>query len=118
MGFSAGAVTAALYMLEKQRRGEKLPFRGAIFLSSAANTAEKAFLDVRPEVDVLRIPTAHVWGEADENAPTGGQDLASICDPTLRRVLVHDGGHEMPRKEYLMETVHTIRRTLLEAGYH
>lgn len=116
MGFSAGAVTAGLYMLDKQRQGAKVPFRGAVFLSSASSTAEQAHLRVNPDDDVIRAPTAHIWGSADENAPSGGQDLARICASDRRWILVHDGGHELPRKEFLTETVHVIRRTLLDAG--
>ncbi|KAL6863287.1 hypothetical protein ACO1O0_003534 [Amphichorda felina] len=116
MGFSAGAVTAALYMLEKQRQGAKVPFRGAVFLSSASSEAERAHLCVGTGGDdVLRAPTAHIWGSADEDAPTGGWDLARICDSDRRQILIHDGGHELPRKEYLTQAVHVIRRMLLDA---
>lgn len=115
MGFSAGAVTAALYMLRTERQGISLPFRAAVFLSSASSDAEKAHVGVRPGVDVIHAPTVHIWGAADEQAPRGGQNLVSICDPRLCRVLVHDGGHELPRKDFLIAAVHLIRRALTEA---
>lgn len=71
-----------------------------------------AHLGVDLHRDLLRIPTAHVWGSADETAPTGGVDLAQLCDPSARLTLVHEGGHEIPRKAHLTECVHVIRRTL------
>ncbi len=115
MGFSAGAVLAASYLIEKQRKGGKTPFRYGLFLSSASSAAEMQYLGVDALKDVILIPTTHIWGSADETAPTGGVDLSNLCDPTLKMTLVHDGGHQMPRKEYLTEAVHIIRRTIFLA---
>lgn len=130
MGFSAGAVLAAMYLVEKQKQHQgagdgndgcgRFPFRCAIFLSSASNREEMGHvvggaidddLPLPPRL-LLRIPTAHIWGAADRTAPTGGEDLARFCDPALRLTLVHDGGHELPRREYLTKAVHVIRRTI------
>lgn len=127
MGFSAGAVLAAMYLVQKQRQaGEagpaktQTPFRLAVFLSSASSSAEFAYLGIHISRDdssepLIKIPTAHIWGSADETAPTGGLDLSRLCDPATRLTLVHDGGHEVPRKHLLTESVHVIRRTILLA---
>ncbi|KAI1771758.1 serine hydrolase FSH [Hypoxylon cercidicola] len=114
MGFSAGAVLAAMYMIDRQRRNGSVPFRCAVFLSSAESTSEMSFLGVGSH-DIIRIPTAHIWGANDTLAPTGGGDLCRICDPDLQLTAIHDGGHEIPKKSYLTETVHVIRRTVFSA---
>ncbi|KAL2758195.1 hypothetical protein ACRALDRAFT_1080133 [Sodiomyces alcalophilus JCM 7366] len=134
VGFSAGAVLAAMYLAQKQRQGgeggpakpQTPPFRCAVFLSSASSSAEFAHLgvdisaysndgDSSTSDPLIKIPTAHIWGSADETAPTGGLDLSRLCDPATRLTLVHDGGHEVPRKNLLTESVHIIRRTILLA---
>lgn len=38
--------------------------------------------------------------------------MSEICDPTVRRTIVHDGGHEFPRDIDLIKAVHVIRRTV------
>ncbi|KAI1485517.1 serine hydrolase FSH [Biscogniauxia mediterranea] len=114
MGFSAGAVLAAAYMLQKGRKSQKVPFRCAIFLSSAECAEELRYpgLDHTDRNNLIRVPTAHIWGLHDDTAPLGGKDLSCICDPTNRLVLVHDGGHELPRIGHLTEAAHIIRRAI------
>ncbi|KAI1415546.1 serine hydrolase-domain-containing protein [Hypoxylon sp. FL1857] len=46
----------------------------------------------------IRIPTVHVWGENDPVFPTSIQ-LAGLCDPYIRKIYTHPGGHEMPHEE-------------------
>lgn len=116
MGFSAGAVLAAMYLVDKQRRQGPLPFKCAVFLAAGSSTDDLACLKFELPSDSIRIPTMHTWGSADEIAPTGGPDLAQICDSSHRETSVHDGGHELPRQAYLTETVHKIRRTVLTAS--
>lgn len=118
MGFSAGAVLAASYLVEKQRAGLSPPFKCGVFLSSANSGAEMRHLGVDASAGdqvLIRLPTAHIWGSVDETAPTGGADLARYCDPTLRQTVVHDGGHQMPRIGHLTAAVHAIRRTTFQA---
>ncbi|KAI1383544.1 serine hydrolase FSH [Hypoxylon trugodes] len=113
MGFSAGAALAALYILDRQRRGEPSPFKCGIFLSSAVSKAESAFLGLEGGSDnLIRIPTVHIWGSEDSTAPTGGEDLCRLCDPNVRFTVVHDGGHEVPKKQYLIQAVNAIQRGL------
>lgn len=114
MGFSAGAVLAATYMLQKvQKSGaDHRPFKCAVLLSSAESTAELNYLGLgNSECNgLIPVPTAHIWGLHDDTAPTGGEDLSRICNPTNRLVFVHDGGHEPPRSSHLTEAAHIIRR--------
>lgn len=44
----------------------------------------------------IRIPTVHVFGRKDPRLPASIQ-LAGVCDPYIRKVYDHGGGHEIPR---------------------
>ncbi|PVH96912.1 hypothetical protein DM02DRAFT_730921 [Periconia macrospinosa] len=134
MGFSAGAVLAAAYLLQRESRRQKLseteesdvtagvclnpyaPIRCAVFLASAESANELRYLGLDKQQAVIQLPTAHIYGTKDDIAPTGGKDLSHVCDALVRTVVVHQGGHEIPRKEAVTEAVHAIRRTLLMAG--
>lgn len=116
MGFSSGAVLAAMYMIVKQRRNGVPPFRCAILLSSASSTAEKKYLEVDESKDMICIPTAHIWGSEDEVAPTGGADLSQLCDPAKRHELIHNARHEIPRNRFETEIAQAVRRVVYEAG--
>jgi alpha-beta hydrolase superfamily lysophospholipase len=131
MGFSAGAVLAAAYLLQKESRRQKhgeagatdvdaavkvnpyAPLRCAIFLASAESANELRYLGLDKQQAAIQLPTAHIYGATDDTAPTGGEDLARVCEASFRTVVIHQGGHEVPRKESLTEAVHAIRRTLL-----
>jgi hypothetical protein len=116
MGFSAGAVLAALYLVLKQQQGLPAPLKCGIFVASASSTRETAYLglDAQGERDGphICIPTAHIWGSNDGIAPTGGAGVTQMCDPSRCLTYVHDGGHEFPRKERLTTAVHVIRRVI------
>ncbi|KAI2464629.1 serine hydrolase FSH [Annulohypoxylon bovei var. microspora] len=114
LGFSAGAVLAMLYMRDKQRRGEPLPLKCGIFVASAAISAEEEYLGFGKQHDVgcIPIPTAHIWGAHDKLAPTGGQDVSRMCEPAICFTLVHDGGHEFPRKQHLTEAAKVVQRAM------
>lgn len=117
MGFSAGAVVAALYMADKHRRGEQSPFKCAVFLSAAKIIEEQEYLGFNvAKRPLIQVPTAHIWGANDLTAPTGGHDLSRLCEPALVQTIIHDGGHEIPRKGYLTDAVHAIRRTIFAAA--
>ncbi|KAI5862545.1 serine hydrolase FSH [Durotheca rogersii] len=44
----------------------------------------------------IRIPTVHVWGEADPLFPAAVQ-LAGLCDPYIRKTHAHAGARDIPR---------------------
>lgn len=120
LGFSAGAVLAGLYLSQKHRQGQDLPFKCGVFLSSASVLSELDHLGMgtTPSLDqLIPIPTAHIWGSADEVAPNGGVELSKLFSADQRRILVHGGGHEIPRKEYVTESVHLIRRVVSEVTH-
>ncbi|KAJ5522623.1 hypothetical protein N7513_013196 [Penicillium frequentans] len=112
MAFSAGAALAALYLLQHWEQGKPLPFRFAVFFSNASSDAELAQLGLAPTPGCLKLPTAHIWGQNDLTAPTGGADMASLCDTSQAFVSVHEGGHEFPRLAKLTEAVHMMRRAI------
>ncbi|KAI5867649.1 serine hydrolase-domain-containing protein [Durotheca rogersii] len=114
MGFSAGSVLAALYLLETQQKGtgmRAMPFRYGLFFSSAKSKEAMSSLGIDPNSEAIQIPTIHIWGDKDEMEPTGGKDLSQICLASRRTILVHEGGHEFPRDMSLTKAVHAIRRT-------
>ncbi|KAI0435007.1 serine hydrolase FSH [Xylaria sp. FL1042] len=115
LGFSAGCVLAALYLLQKQQQSPALPFKCAIFLSCAEIREELRYLGADAVCNPIRVPTAHIWGSNDATAPSGGQALSEICDAETRLTLIHDGGHEVPRGDHLTEACHVIRRVLQQA---
>lgn len=114
LGFSAGAVLAALCMAVKALRGEEIPVKCAIFIASANCDIEKTYLGLDQGTGPINIPipTAHIWGANDTTAPTGGRDVSLLFDASLRAAFVHDGGHEFPRKRFLTEAALVMRRVL------
>lgn len=52
----------------------------------------------------IPIPTVHVFGRQDPRFPAG-VTLAQFCDETVRRTFDHGGGHEIPRKRDVSETL-------------
>lgn len=64
----------------------------------------------------LGIPTVHVYGNRDPRYVAGVQ-LSGICEPGMRRVFDHGGGHEIPRTERVSRTIaDLVRWVLLEGG--
>lgn len=112
MAFSAGAVLAALYLLQHWQQEKPLPFRFAVFFSTASSDAELAELRLAPTPGCLKLPTAHIWCQNDLTAPNGGAAMASLCDPSQAFVSIHEGGHEFPRLHKLTEAVHMMRRAI------
>lgn len=107
---------AALYLLENQRRGQGTPLKFGIFVASANNANEVAYLGLHSQdrdKGRISIPTAHIWGANDESAPKGGLDISELCDPVQRFTLVHSGGHEFPRsKDDLTNAAHVVQRAM------
>jgi pimeloyl-ACP methyl ester carboxylesterase len=112
LGFSAGCVVAAMYLLQKQQQQPTVSFKCAVFLSCAEIREEMKYLGADAIGDLIRIPTAHIWGSNDTTAPNGGQDLTEICEPATCLRLIHDGAHEPPRSDHLTEACHVIRQVI------
>ncbi|KAL1845697.1 hypothetical protein Daus18300_014466 [Diaporthe australafricana] len=121
MGFSAGAVLAATYILQKQqqRSASAVPFSCAVFLCSADSAEETRYLGLLDDGaaggGLIHIPTAHSWGLHDNVAPHAGEGLSRLCDPEARLTHTHGGGHELPRAEQIVDFAQIIRRTMRSA---
>jgi pimeloyl-ACP methyl ester carboxylesterase len=57
-----------------------------------------------PKEMKIPIPTAHVYGAQDPRFPAS-VTLAQFCDDAVRRTYDHGGGHEIPRKRDVSETM-------------
>jgi len=52
----------------------------------------------------IQIPTVHVYGAKDPRFPAS-VTLAQFCDEAVRRTFDHGGGHEIPRRRDVSETM-------------
>lgn len=57
-----------------------------------------------PQKLKIPIPTVHVYGSKDPRFPAS-VTLAQFCDQAVRRTFDHEGGHEIPRKKQISETM-------------
>jgi hypothetical protein len=108
MGFSAGAVLLSA--------GSSAAALEALGFDDVPGTGAGAGAGGEEEGRRIPIPSAHIWGSADDVATGGGGNLSRLFEPGCRLSLVHDGGHEIPRKSYVTEAAHTIRRVLALAS--
>jgi len=53
---------------------------------------------------VIGIPTVHIFGSKDPRYPASLQ-LAHFCDPAVRRMYDHGGGHDIPRSKVVSESL-------------
>ncbi|KAH8585726.1 serine hydrolase FSH [Bisporella sp. PMI_857] len=52
----------------------------------------------------ISIPTVHIFGSKDPRYPASLQ-LAHFCDPAVRRMYDHGGGHDIPRSKVASESL-------------
>ncbi|KAL8958781.1 MAG: hypothetical protein Q9193_004226 [Seirophora villosa] len=145
MAFSQGAGLAAsllIYRMQKKPRQARSspPFRCAVFFSGGvpedpsdveaaaradAEQREMTFgeeklvprrlMSVEQDGEIIEIPTAHIWGRADDLYPTFGPVLSQMCKIGQREIFVHDGGHEIVGAKdqiALQKAVRVINRTI------
>lgn len=63
----------------------------------------------------IRIPTVHVYGSKDPRLPASVQ-LAGLCDPYIRKVYDHGGGHEIPRSKEVSSELASLLQWCAERG--
>jgi hypothetical protein len=125
MGFSEGGLIAASVLLYDARHGIG-NFRCGIFFSAATPYDVDLFMQfgtdrvLEPGVDgvMIKVPTAHIWSDSDEQHPRMGEKLARLCDEIVREEFVHHANHDVPGardEEGLDEAVRTIERTIERA---
>ncbi|KAK7744555.1 hypothetical protein SLS53_003440 [Cytospora paraplurivora] len=129
VAFSQGASLATAILVDESRL-QRSGLRCGIFLCGRL-----PFIDARPSPGShpryphttaapdgstplrIDVPTAHIWGAADEIEPGQGLALSKLCRPEVRYEHVHGGGHEVPGardKEDLVESANAIRRMLAQ----
>ncbi|OJD35377.1 citrinin biosynthesis oxidoreductase [Diplodia corticola] len=105
LGFSQGAKTAMQLLLLQAERPAAAAEAGSgirfgVFVCGTT-PAEDLLLgqrgegEGRPAEVVVRVPTVHAFGEADQWRELSEQ-LPHYCDPATRRVFRYTGGHHMP----------------------
>ncbi|OJJ97004.1 hypothetical protein ASPACDRAFT_124965 [Aspergillus aculeatus ATCC 16872] len=124
IAFSQAGTLILTYLayLAKQKPNSPLPFKFAIILSithppldyGAIQSGEIRTIDLGAYKDVVRIPTAHIWGSQDR-AASAIAVTNTICAAGVRWVYVHALGHDIPRagaRSDVTQTVHVIRRVI------
>jgi hypothetical protein len=130
MAFSSGASLAATLLIGKQQTHTKgklcLPFKCAIFFSGAIpvdpipllQRSEIRRLDPKADKEIIKIPTAHIWGANDTLYPDFGPVLRDLSLSDLREEFVHQGGHEIPGpkdRNGVSNSLRIIKRTIEKA---
>lgn len=122
LGFSQGSCLAATMLLRDD--GPQPPFKLAVFLSAGMAADYQALEHGDGKVQMLRgklggerinIPTVHVYGENDSNAPGQGGLLRDLCQEEGRQTAVHRLGHQVPggaERQDLDKAVAAIKRAI------
>ena len=79
---------------------------------------EIRLLDPRVDQEVIKIPTAHIWGANDKLYPSFGPVLKDLSVSDLRQEFVHQGGHDIPGpkdRNGVSNSVRIIKRTIEKA---
>lgn len=129
LAFSAGASLAATYLAHVTKQKSDVErsnsvFKCAIFFStvfgvfSADMSPGEEARQLTPDVDgeLIRIPTAHIWGSRDSICKA--QAVIDLCPSNSRQIHTHQGGHEIPgvrSPETVKACVHVIRRVITMA---
>lgn len=125
LAFSSGAALAATLIIKKFREHQgpnpNPPFKCAIFLSGGIPFDPEAILqgEIRnigaTDGELIKIPTAHIWGSNDELYKSTSVILSESCNHDLKTVFVHDLGHDVPgarSHDAMNGAVRAIRRTI------
>lgn len=102
MGFSQGSSVAAAYVAQNLARGIEQPFKLAIFMCAALIPPEAAteseLVRTIGSLGKIDIPTVHIIGQKDL-CYNQSIELMRSCDDTMAQVVLHPGGHDVPRDE-------------------
>lgn len=123
MAFSQGAGLAASLMIKKIRQDriqQRLypMFKFAVFFCGGVpiDPGEFRLMDFKHDGELIEIPTAHIWGEADRLYPSFGPVLSHLCKRGgMREIYIHGGGHEIPGPHALdavAKVVDAVNRTI------
>lgn len=123
MAFSQGAGLAASLMIKKLHQDRIRQwlyplFNLAFFFSGGVpiDPDELRLMDFKHDGELIEIPTAHIWGEADRLYPSFGPVLSNLCKGGGRReIFIHKGGHEIPGPQALdvvAKVIAAVNRTM------
>jgi len=127
IGYSQGASLAATFLIgySQQNPSSPLPFKCAVFFSGGKpldpvmlSKGKLELIDPTKTGTLLKLPTANIWGRNDTLWPGSSQVLSDLCDDSMRTVVLHDEGHDIPgarAKEAVQGAVRAIRRTVDKA---
>ena len=113
-----------MYLIQyaKKHPFSPLPFRCAIFISGgipadpdALDKGEVSLLHGARDGQLLKLPTAHIWGRNDNLLPGTSQVLSGLCEEARMFISTHDEGHDVPSagsKAAVLGAVRAIRRTI------
>ena len=128
LAFSQGASLVATLIIRRATHENCLDplIKFAIFLSAGIPLDYTALVDGQVEGvassvlgEVINLPTAHIWGQNDEEYHIMSMELSSLCKTELKEEFVHGGGHEIPSsrvKDAMIRTVNVIKRTATRAS--
>ncbi|KAI1464032.1 serine hydrolase FSH [Daldinia caldariorum] len=126
LAFSEGAMIAATYIIWKAKQTPKQQRMAPIFKCAVFFSAWDAYdpdllsegvlrpLNPSADRDLIRMPTAHIWGVGDASS-TKASNVSEICVSETRQVYVHPGSHEIPgarMSSAVKSSVRIIRRVI------
>lgn len=118
IGYSEGAMIAASFILDEQRRsreeGIEPRIKCAVFISGwPPIDSDTGLLVLSDETeDVIDIPTCHVVGALDPMIH-GTMALYNLCDPDRAELFDHGHGHLVPREERTVKELGKAVRTMI-----
>lgn len=124
LGYSEGAMVAALAVLDERRRaremGEQARIKCAIFISGWPpfdfQTGSLVLADDQTE-DAITVPTCHVMGASDPML-AGAMALYNLCDPDTANIFDHGHGHLVPRDERPLRELGQVIREMIGSIDH
>jgi pimeloyl-ACP methyl ester carboxylesterase len=104
IAFSQGCALASTLLVRLARTaGSAVPFKVAIFFSGGVPADPDLLdrgmitpLDYADVGEVIKIPTAHIWGSKDRGESDWPPMLRDLCSKEARAEFKHSGGHEVP----------------------
>lgn len=101
IGFSQGAIVATA-VAALASAGQLLALKYVVLISGARPRARA----IAPFLEVpLRLPSCHIWGDADHLMRERSPKLVESFDAQTREVHHFSGGHEFPRDARTQEAI-------------
>ena len=120
IGYSEGAMIAASFLLDEQRRcrerGIEQKIKCAIFIAGwppKDSRHGQVVLSDETE-DTIEIPTCHVMGALDPMIH-GPMALYNLCDQDQAEVFDHGYGHLVPREERTVKELSQVVRNMISS---